>query len=59
MAALITDEKGLVLIDKKTFLSNENTPGYHPGPVTQSAADGTPISSFNKESPLQRCQRND
>ena len=39
MAALIPFEKGLVLINEKTFLSGRNEAGYHPEPVMPTTAD--------------------
>ena len=40
MAVLLPDEKGLVLVNKKIFLSSTNAADYHSGPVAPCTADG-------------------
>ena len=47
MAALIPDEKCLVLVHKEAFCERKYTTGCHPGPVAPSAAEGTLLSSYN------------
>ena len=46
MAALIPDEKRLVLLDKKYLLVAQNAAGYHPGQVLPSRADGAPLKGL-------------
>ena len=46
MAALIPDEKYLVLLDKNYFWEAKYTAGYHPESEMSSTADGVPAISF-------------
>ena len=44
MAALIPDEKGLVLLDKKYFWVAQNATGYRSRPVLPSGTQGAPLT---------------
>ena len=52
MAALVPDENGLVFLLIKQFL--RDVAGYHPGPVTPSTADESPIDLEHIETLLCR-----
>ena len=56
MAALIPDEKYLVLLDKNYFWEAKYTAGYYPESVMPSTADGVPAISFCGASFVQRRQ---
>ena len=44
MAALISDEKGLVLLGKKCFWVAQNATGYRSRPVLPSGTQGAPLT---------------
>ena len=57
MAALISDIKCLVLIDKNYYSVVKNTAGYHPGQVKPSTAGGAPFNQPLMKESEDRFQR--